>query len=321
MSKLEQLRRLDPLRRGIRLPLKGTYHPGGFCVEIATNSEDVLASAGEAWGHSAPEYGCDPLKLRVLVQPEGRLAQQPSHRMQGHMYAIVSDAHNFAQVDLASQLGCIWASEQTAADHPSLRCFFLECSVYVMLSQRHIVAVHAACVVRNGAGILLSGSSGAGKSSLSYACARAGWTFVADDATWLLAESDSRMAIGHSRRARFRPDAPALFPELERYAVRARPNGRIGIEVPLAELPHIRAASRAPIRAVVFLERGGGEAGAHRLTGAESADRLLADMPSYGDATDAMHERTVRRLAGVPAWRMHYTDLEEGIRILGNLAI
>ena len=321
MSKLEQLRRLDPLRRGIGLPLKGTYHPGGFCVEIATNSQDVLASAGEAWGHGAPKFACDPLRFRVLIQPEGGLAQQPSHRLQGHMYAIVSDAHNFAQVDLSSQLGCIWASEQTAADHPSFRLFFLESSAYVMLCQRHIVPIHAACVVRNGAGILLSGPSGAGKSSLSYGCARAGWTFVADDATWLLPDSDIRMAIGHSMRARFRADAPALFPELERYAVRARPNGKIGIEVPLAELPHIRTADRAPISAVVFLDRTAGEAGAHRLTSADSADRLLADMPSYGDATDAMHERTVRRLEGVPAWRMHYTALEEGIRIMGNLAI
>ena len=321
MSTVQHLRQTDPLRLGVRLPLKGTYYPGGFCVEIMTNSEDVLESAAEAWGRCVREFACEPLRFRVMVLPEGELARVPSHRMQGHMYAVVSDAHNFAHVDLASQLGCIWVSERTAADHPLFRWFFLESAAYVMLSQRYVVAVHAACVVRNGKGFLLSGPSCAGKSSLSYACARAGWIFVTDDATWLLPNVEKPMALGQPGRVRFRLDAPDLFPELAAYAVRARPNGKISIEVPICELPNVRTAGQAPVSAVVFLERGSGRAGAHRLTGKDSVDRLMEDLPSYGDATDAMSERTVRRLECVPAWRINYTTLEEGIQILENLVI
>jgi hypothetical protein len=176
-------------------------------------------------------------------------------------------------------------------------------------------------VVRNSSGILLTGPSGAGKSSLSYACARTGWTFVTDDATWLLPDTECRLAIGRPRQARFRLDAQLLFPELKRYAVRARPNGKIGIEVPLAELPHIHTADRAPISAIVFLEREPGEGAAEPLTASESAKRLLAEMPTYGDATDALHMRTLRRLAEVPAWRMRYQTFEDGIRILQTLPI
>lgn len=321
MNTIPGVQRIDPLRLSVALDRSGAYYPAGFRVEIATNSRDVLEAAEEAWGPDCPEYACEPLRFRVLVEPEGGLSQLPSHRLHGHLYSIVSDPQNFAHIDLQSQFAFIHVSEKTAEDHSWLRWFFVESTAYVMLAQRYIVPVHAACVARGGRGILLSGASGAGKSTLSYACARAGWTFVTDDATWLLPDHPERVAIGRPRQARFRMDAPGLFPELEGYAARARPNGKIGIEVPLAELPRIRTAGRASISGIVFLERGPGAAGAHEMSGAEAVERLLADMPSYGSAVDAMHERTVGRLAGAPAWRMRYETLEEAISILETLTL
>jgi hypothetical protein len=317
----EALRRMDPLRRNIPLPLTGTYYPGGFRLDIATNSPEVLGAAKEAWEHEHPSFVSEPIVFHVLVQPEGGLCSVPTHRMNGHLYSVVADAYNFAHLDLNTQLGFFHVSGQTAADHSFLRWFFIESMANLMLAQRYLVPVHAACVARNGAGILLSGHSGAGKSTLSYACARAGWTFVTDDCTWLLPESEDPIAIGRPRSARFRLDAPQLFPELEGYAVRARPNGKIGIEVPLAELPHIRTAPRAAIGGIVFLERGPAGPGIQRLASMEAIDRLLADMPSYGEAVDSMHERAVRRLSHAPAWRMTYETVDQAIAMLGNLAI
>ncbi len=314
-------KRNDPLRHAIDLSLTGTYYPAGFRLNIATNSREVLRAAVEAWGPDAQEFACEPITFRVLVQPEGGLAPLPVHRMQGHLYSVVADADNFAHLDLRSQFGFFQVSEQTAADHTWLRWFFIESMAYLMLAQRCLVPVHAACVARKGTGLLLSGPSGAGKSTLSYACARDGWTFVTDDCTWLLPESPDRIAIGRPRRARFRLDAPSLFPELEGYAVRARPNGKIGIEVPLAELPHIRTAPRAAIGGMVFLERRSGTSGLQRIAPEDAIDRLLSDMPSYGEPVDSLHERAVRRLSEAPAWRMRYETVEEAIGILETLAI
>jgi hypothetical protein len=317
---MQAQRRIDPLRLHVDLPLTGTYYPVGFGLDIVTNSRDALAAAAEAWGPDRAESNCEPIRFRVLVQPEGGLSPVPEHRMAGHLYAVVADAHNFAHLDLQSEFGAFHVSEQTAADHSWLRWFFIESMAYLMLAQRRRVPVHAACVARNGVGILLSGASGAGKSTLSYACARAGWTFVTDDCTWLVPDTEERIAIGRPRQARFRLDAPRLFPELEGYAVRARPNGKIGIEVPLAELPQIRTAPRAAIGGIVFLERPG-RAGIERMAPGQATERLLADMPSYGEDVNAMHERTVRKLSGAPAWRMRYETLEDAVRILGTLGI
>jgi len=313
--------RADHLRCKVPLDLQATYHPAGFQVEIATNSLDVLRAADEAWGHYPPEFPCEPIRFRVLVGAEGGLSQMPSHRMQGHLYSIVSDPYNFAHIDLGQQFGFFHLSQATAADHSWMRWFFIESAAYLVLTQRYIVPIHSACIAREGAGFLLSGPSGAGKSTLSYACARAGWTFVSDDATWLLPDQPERIAIGRPRQARFRMDAPRLFPELEGYIARARPNGKVSIEVPLSELPGIRTADRVPIGGIVFLDRGPGAPGVHSLTGAEAVERILADLPSYGDEVDAMHNRTVRKLAGARAWSMRYETLPDAIAILGNLVL
>lgn len=321
MNTLAETSRPDPLRTHVELALAGTYYPGGFPVRFETNSRQVLDAAAEAWGRCAPEFDRTPIRFRVVVQPEGELAEQPAHRMQARLHSIVSDRYNFASLDLDGACGFIYVSERTASNHGHLRWYFLESAAYVLLSHRHVAAIHAACVVRNGQGLLLCGPSGAGKTTLSYACARARWTFVSDDATWLLLDSECRMALGQPRHARFRLDAPGLFPELAGYAVLTRPNGRIGMEVPLSEFPDVRTADRASIAAVIFLERGAGSPGARRLAGADSVERLLADLPSLGDPTDAMHERAVRRLEGAPAWRMQYTTLKEALEILETLPI
>src|SRR5262249_32760300 len=154
----------------------------------------------------------------------------------------------------------------------------------------------------------------------SYACARAGWTFVSDDCTWLMPDSAERIAIGR-RRGRFRLDAPKLFPELEGYAIRARPNGKISIEVPLEELPQLRTAQLTHVGGVVFLERQPGKPGLVLLTASGMIERMLADLPQYGGDVDILHERTVRGLAGAPAWVMRYETLEQAIKMLETVAI
>lgn len=312
-------RRHDPLLLNVDTPLSETYFPVGFRVHIATNSRDVLEAAEESWGHFGPEFACEPVQFRVLVQPQGGLASAPVHRMRGHLYSVVSDADNFAVLDMQSLFASFFVSATTAADHKWLRWYFIESMAYMLLAQRYVVPVHAACIARNGAGTLLSGAAGAGKSTLSFACARAGWTFVTDDCTFLLADSDDRTAIGKPYQARFRENASELFPELEGYIARERPNGKISVEVPLGEFPDIRTALRCPITRMVFLDRRSGAA--PRLDAVrsdEAIERMLYDMPSYGETVDAIHERTVRKVLEVPAYRLTYASLDDAIDLLSR---
>jgi hypothetical protein len=309
----------DPLLHDLALPLAATFYPLGFRVNILTNSPEVHAAAAESWGSYRPEFDRPPLEIRIIVRPEGTLAGEPVFLSQEHLLTIISDAANFACADLKTLFAYAFVSADTAADHSWFRWFFLEPMVYFLFTQRYTMPIHAACIAKDGGGLLLTGVSGAGKSTLAYACARAGWTFVSDDATALLQDTEDRIAVGKPHQARVRDDAPSLFPELEGYCTRARPNGKLSIEIPIAELPNIRTALHCRIEGIVFLDRRPGLPGLQAVDPEEATVALLNDMPSYGGETRARHERTMSRLTQVPSYRLRYESLDDAIRILDEL--
>jgi len=302
----------------VDLPLADTFYPAGFPLHLATNSRDALEAACEAWGAWDRAFDTDPLTFRVVVQPGGEAAAAPAYRVQAGLLSFVSDAHNFATADIRRLTASLSLSEKTVADHALLRWLFLDAMAYMLLTQRYVVSLHAACVAHNGAGILLCGSSGAGKSTLSVACARAGFTFLSDDCTWILA--DTVVAIGKPHQARLRGDAARHFPELEGFPARTLPNGKLSMEVPTPLLAGVRTLRQIEVGRLVFLNRAAGSA-AHMetMTPDEAAALLLADLPSYGPEVNAMHEQTVGMLAGLPAWRLTYSGLDDAIRLLAGL--
>jgi hypothetical protein len=312
-------RRPDALGITTDLPLTGTFHPLGFTLHLATNSPDVIDAATESWRGWSPEHSAAPIHMRVTVSPDGPPASPGAHRKYGHLYSVVSDAHNSATIDFRDRVILIHVSRETASDRDALRWLYVESLAYLTLNQREVVMIHAGLIARNGRGVLLCGSTTAGKSTLSYACARAGWTWLADDCTCLLPDVPGRVALARSTAARFRLDAPQMFPELEVFASRVRPTGKIGIEVQLAELPGIRTARRAEIAAVTFLDRGPGRPSLTAISQEEALDRLLSDLPTYGPEVDPIHERAVRRVTEAPAYRLRYETLQDGIDLLSTL--
>jgi hypothetical protein len=312
-------RRPDHLNVNAELPLTGRHYPLGFPLDLATNSRDVLAAADEAWRDSPAQHAAAPLVLHVFVSPDGPPAGEGRHRMHGHLYAVVSDAHNFAHVDLRARFGVAHVSQATASDRSALRWFYLESLPYVILAQRDVVMIHAGCVVRDGRGVLLCGPSTAGKSTLAYACAKAGWTWLSDDCTCLLPNSGDRSAIARTSIARLRLDSTRFFPELDEFAARVRPTGTIGIEVPMNELPGARTTRRAPIGAIAFLDREPGAQLVEPLSREAALERLFADMPSYGPEIDPIHERAIRAVTEAPAFRLRYETIQQGLDLLSQI--
>ena len=316
-----QRRERDPYLGNVKLPLTGTYYPAGFALELSTNSREILESANESWGDWSREFDRPPMTLRVAVQAEGALAPAPVFRRQGHLFSVISDADNFGVADLRLLEAFIFVSARTAADHVWLRWFFVESMAYTLLAQRYAVPVHAACVEGAQGGVLLCGASGAGKSTLAYACARAGWTFVSDDATWLLPGSEHPMAIGRPHQARFRTDTPRLFPELGKFSERVRPNGKLSLEVALREFPEIRRAAKCPITNLVVLDRGTKTpARLETIRAEEVVEFLYGDATSYGEDVDRERRRTLRNLSGIPAYRLQYEGLGDALELLSRLS-
>lgn len=311
--------RYDPMLSDIDLPLVRTFHPAGFPLHLASNSQHVIDAACESWGAWDRMFDIAPLQFRVVVRPDGAVSPAPAYRVHAGLLSFIGDRDNFATADIARLTASLFVSQQTAADRTLLRWLFLDAMAYMLLTQRYVVSLHAACVARNGVAVLLCGRSGAGKSTLSVACARAGFTFLADDCTWILTGTDNPVAIGKPHQARLRGDAARHFPELTGQPARALPNGKLSMEVPTSLLSGVTTARQSAVGRVVFLDRHGeGEPRLEPMPPSEVQALLLADLPSYGPEVNAAHEHTVALLSNLPAHRLTYNSLADAIRLLAT---
>lgn len=247
----------DPLLCNVELPLRAIFYPLGFAVEIATNAQAILDLAEESWGHFRQSYTRPTLQFRITVTEGGssECPPAPSVRAQQYLLAIVADSQNQALCDLKVGVASAWLSYSALHHRSYLRYHFIEAVALLLLSTSYVTAIHAACVSRHGRGMLLCGDSGAGKSSLAYACARAGWTYTADDASYLLRNTNPPRVIGNSRQIRFRPSAKDLFPELHGRSLTPRAEGKPSIEVPISDLADIITSDEAQINYIIFLNR------------------------------------------------------------------
>jgi hypothetical protein len=248
----------DPVSSRTPLPLQETFYPLGFPVEIATNSKEVLHAAAESWAAFGKMFDTQPIQVRIAVT-KGRFRECPPVpvcRLHQNLFSYIADSENFGICDLEQGL-CFLGLTEAAVEHPKyLRFYFLEAAALGQLSVRHATPVHAACVELEGSGVLLCGDSGAGKSTLAYACAQAGWTYITDDASYVINDRDDRLIAGDCNQARFRPSAAEFFPELDGKEVMQRAGrSKPSIELSTPPFRNIVRANTAHIDHVVFLNR------------------------------------------------------------------
>jgi hypothetical protein len=319
----------DPLLAFVPLPFKKVFYPHGFPVHVKSNEQAVLQAADRSWGTLQQRFDEVQIEVRyVICNGPRKRAPAPVCRAQCNVLTMVADEHNYACSDLMRGFGSAWLSEGTVDEEEYFRYTFLEGLVYGLLENLHLVSIHAACVIKNGHGVLLAADSGMGKSSLAYACACRGWTYVSDDASSLIRRGTGRKVIGNPRLFRFRPSAADLFPELRDHVIggtqaqtRFR-KGKPSFEVWTESLPHIQTAGEANVDHIVFLKRAAQFKGSARLVpiSRETALRRLlpgvwpAELPLYQHRSAA-----VERLLEAELCDMSYYDLDATVDLLEHL--
>jgi energy-coupling factor transporter ATP-binding protein EcfA2 len=312
----------DALLCDMDLPLRGTFYPLGFAVEIVSNHPGVLEAANESFGHRRLRRGGTTLEVRIGISEGGHpeCPPEPTRREYHHLYSLVADADNQALLDLKTHTSFVWLNTSALRNKLYFRYNFLEKVVYLLLGSSVVTDIHGACVSKNGKGILLCGDSGAGKSTLAYACARAGWTYISDDTSYLINDSDVPRVIGHSHRMRFRPTAKALFPELAGRELTPRMEGKASIEVPVSEFPQLVTANEAGVNAVVYLSRQASASGRLvKLPAGTATERTRKELYSAGEIR-TKHEKILEVLSGIPAFALHYCEFDQAIQQLDRLA-
>jgi hypothetical protein len=315
---------LDFSRHALEAPeltLRDTFYPFGFPTEVRTNSPEILEQAGKLWSVFAARFDTKPIRIDVHVV-EGNSEEcppTPGFRMMLPLLVNLADGDNYSIANLDALSTQITIS-RAALQFPSyLDIHFLGAAPMCHIATRFATPVHAGCVSLNGRGVLLCGDSGAGKSSLSYACARAGWTYTSDDATFLLNQAGGREATGNCHQVRFRPSAAALFPEIEGLEIAPRAAGKPSIQLPTAGLKGITCAQTAPVDYLVFLNRR--ESGPHELRPyrKDVARHFLRQVLLGHAESRAIQYAAVERLLTVEIFELRYKDLNWAVDRLETL--
>jgi hypothetical protein len=303
------------------LPLLQRFYPFGFPIDLRTNIPDILSQARELWSSFEERFCTEPIRVHVHVLPGGseECPPRPVAHIMLPLLARVADADNFSIANLDQCTTQVVLSREAVNWQRYVQYFLLGPSPLFHIVTRHATPVHAGCVARNGRGVLLCGESGAGKSSLSYACARAGWTFVSDDASFILNNGEERLVTGNCHQIRFRPTAATLFPELEGAEVTPRANGKPSIELPTASLAQITCAQTANVDYMVFLNRrasGRPELVPYRKDVARHSIR----QELFGSAESlALQYLALERLLNVDVFELRYSDLDWAVHRLDTL--
>jgi hypothetical protein len=312
----------DPLLYDFELPLQAVYHPLGFSAEIATNSPEVLAGVEESWGQFRKVFSEAPVQVRIGVLDGGskECPPAPVFRGQRNLVSLVCDANNFAVCDTRLGFAFCWLTPSAVSNRAFLRFHLLEGIVTLLLESLYLTSAHAACVSLAGRGVLLCGESGAGKSSLSLACARNGWTFTSDDSSCVVRKRKDRIAVGNPYQMRFRESAIELFPELRQQRIARRVNGELAIELATASLPEISTATECPIEYIVFLNRQDSSPPEllrfHRTKAWPFFERAVC----FGEehVRDA-HYAALQNLLTAEVFELQYGDLDSAVRRLESL--
>jgi len=314
----------DHILSEIDMPLRKLLYPLGFPVEVISNSHHVIAAAEQSWSAFQPLFDVKPLtiKLGVTSTPENSLplSSAPICRIDEHIISHTADRYNFINCDLNTGSAFGWITSQTANTTLYLRYYLIEAAALCMLSVIRVAALHAACISSNGCGLLLCGDSGAGKSSLAFAAARAGWTFTSDDTSYLLLDRNNFTVVGNCYQFRLRDSAPKLFPELAGREITPRAAGKPSIEIPTSELPDIATSRLTQVNAIVFLNR-------KNITGPELvsfsqdvARSWIYQLPFIKIVSAHRQVKAIDSLLDLPVYELRYTDLDEAVECLNKLA-
>jgi hypothetical protein len=303
----------DPLGYDRPLPLTARYYPMGFALDLATNSADILAAAARMWAQFPATSHQHAANLRVFVEDhDATVSPVPCMpRGQNHLVSMIHGPENFAVCDLAGSFTFASLTRDVARDQAYVRYHFLEPAGYLMIDARHLSPVHASCTALDGRAVLLCGDSGAGKTSLAYACARRGWTYLSDDATHIVRGRADRTVVGRPFRIRFRESARLLFPELNQFTPERRPNGKLDIEVETGALG-MAVALESNATHLVFLNRQNAFAPTRiePFARREAAQRLQ-NLTCYGDErVRSAQRRALTEFLRLPIVELTYNDLD-----------
>lgn len=201
-------------------------------------------------------------------------------------------------------------SPEVVADATRWRKDILPAIAGVLAPAISVVPIHAACLATSVSGVLLTGPSGTGKSTLSITLARLGYRFLGDEWTYLAEHNGEVLAWSLPTPVKLLPDAITYFPELSSYRCASSLNGELAYEVSPQKCFTLSRAVSCRVKCIVLLERSA-ERGCsiEPASATDAISQLTADMePLTGELKCAYQQQLalLRRMSHVVCIRARF---------------
>jgi hypothetical protein len=308
----------DPFGERNRASLRARLNVLGGTLTFESADASLLRLAVEAFG-GLPRHrlGPEPRRFRVsLVRtiddgawPHGADPPRPAHSSGGGLLCAMVDAANFAIVDVAMGRALVCISPRLLRRAYHARYELIELAGLTLASRgQALVPLHAACVGARGSGVLLMGSTGAGKSVLTLHALDSGMQVLSDDSAFVAV--DSLLVTGvpnflhvQSGALRFLPEGPLLRQVRLSPTIRRR-SGAHKHEVDLRAMSGQIAARPLDLAATVFLSPhpAGHRPPLRRLGAKALLSRLRREQPYAAGLPN--WRAFERRIVAVPAYEL-----------------
>jgi len=323
----------DTLWQEVPIASEAWYYPFGYRLHVQTNAPIVQEMARRAFGHypaSLAAPSAPLLRLRLWVHEvddptEGARHAHPIHRIDGDTYFVMVGAGTVVASLHRRGEAIGYVTPAVAQREDVLRVALVEGPILFLIGPPRTAVFHAAALARGDHGLILVGHPGSGKSTLTYACVRRGYSIVAEDAIFVPPKEGLLTIWGMARYLYLLPDAVRFFPELQNKAATVQLNGEVKIALDLDEIRP--GATRLHIGAgpLVLLRRNSGPDS--RLVACDPAEVLQGMMFTTSRAHQrmpeevlALHHQVANRLAEQGAFVLYAgSDLDKAVDKLDRL--
>jgi hypothetical protein len=304
----------DPYGEGAPAPVRKAFNLLGGRFRFESNSKELLALVEAAYaGLPTQLFSPTPKAFRVKlmltpaprssIRRRARQTQPPPISMLhgAGFLGSATPSSTFVVLSPKERAGLVSVSADMLRFPYQLRYEAIEFAVFTLACRAQgLVPLHAACVGLDGRGILLMGSSGAGKSTVALQCLMEGFDFLSEDSVFVAPRS--MRATGAANFLHVRADALRWLGQsrvrsiVSRSPVIQRRSGIEKFEVDLRRKEFTLAKAPLKIIGVAFLSPQPAGAGPLliSLSSAETLARLKREQ-AYG--------------AGLPQWRIFSRNL------------
>jgi hypothetical protein len=281
----------DPFGERTRMPARKQLHLLGARFRFESNSPRLLQLVDSAFAglprHRLSDFTPN-LSVRLLLTPEeslrnGKRPQPPRLSMLSGagFLGAATQSSNFVVLSPSNRSALVAVSRQMLRFPYHTRYEFIEFAVFSLASRSQgLVSLHAACVGRDGRGILLMGSSGSGKSTVTLLSVLEGLDILSEDSVFVAPET--MLATGITNFLHLRSESlrwvtgPGRAEAIRKSPTIKRRSGVRKFEIDLRRGPYRLAASSLKVAAVVFLSPH--SAGSRPLLKSLSKSAMLAKL-------------------------------------------